>query len=170
MLPLRVLLATMVLALTIGASPARLAAQAAEHDAPEAAGTEGEEWRERPNHLAGFLGVTANADESAFTLGLDYTRRVAPGVSVGVFTDYVLGELREFIVGPMVWLYLVGNVAVELAPAAERADEEWAFVGRVGVAYEIEFGGFIAGPYAAVDLVEGRKALYVLGVAAGIPF
>ena len=169
MLPRRRVLATVALVVSAFMLPSRLAAQE-EHRGAAHVETEDENWHDHPNHLLGFMGGTFGGEESAFTLGLDYTRQVTQRVSFGGFLDYSVGPLRELVLGPMVVVFPWEGLYLEAAPAAAREDDEWHFVGRLGAGYELEFGSLLIGPYAAVDLGSGKTPLYVLGVAAGVHF
>ena len=172
MLPLRAVLPVSLLAMILSWGPSRLAAQAEGHAHVEGAAveTEAEDWHAHPNHLLGFLGATLDSEESAFTVGLDYTRQVTQRVSVGAFADYAAGGLRESIVGAMVVAYPYRGLYLEVAPAAAVEDGEWHYVQRFGAGWEFEFGNLLVGPYAAIDVASGRKPLYVLGAAAGVHF
>jgi len=170
--PSRAVLARSIVSALVLMVPSPLPAQGEPHPAHTGVTveTEDEDWHAHPNHLLGFAGSTFDAEESAFTIGLDYTRQVNQRVSVGAFADYAEGPLREFLAGPMAVVFPWKGLYLEAAPAAAREDGEWYFVGRLGTGYEVELGSLLIGPYAAIDLSSGRTPLYVLGAAAGIHF
>ena len=60
---------------------------------------------EHKNHLAVFLGVTVEEDENAFSLGVDYERRVSRRFGIGALVDYASGDVRAFVVGLPVFIH-----------------------------------------------------------------
>jgi len=137
------------------------------------------------NEVAFFLGATdEHGHDTEFTLGVDYKRRVADRVAVGGFLDHAGGELRNSLVGALVFWWPWRTLALYAGPAMEFHDgrnqdgaggddghgeggdsNENYFVVRVGAGWDFHIGehyGII--PTVILDLVEGEK-VWVYGLA-----
>jgi hypothetical protein len=145
-----------------------------------------EHGRAHNNELALFLGATdEHGHDAEFTWGADYKRRVAERWAVGVLFDYAGGELRNYVVAPMVayWPGL-GNLQLLAAPGIEYHDgrggdaqleadpghhdideDHTYFLFRLGLGYDIHLGErFGVVPNVNLDFVNGEE-VWVYGLA-----
>ena len=133
----------------------------------------------QPNHLGLFAGFTSGGEQSgdgresaAFTVGLDYERRLSPRWGIGVMGDWAFGDRRDYILAAPVFLHAGSAFRLHLAPGVERfrdgspKDAKSEFLVRTGVAYNLYFNTITLTPSLSVDFVHGEQ-LYVLGVAIG---
>ena len=133
----------------------------------------------RPNHFALFGGFTIGGQNSgdgrekaAFTVGVDYERRLSPRWGLGVMGDWAFGDRREFIVAAPVFLHTRSGLRFHLAPGIERIRKDGPreakseFLLRTGLAYDFHFGEVSLSPSFSVDFVHGEQ-LHVLGASVG---
>ena len=160
--------------------------------APSAPASEAHEVHHHSNHLALFLGGTDGKGEIgvAFTVGLDYERRLGKGLGIVALFDYAARPLEETVLGAGLMVHPTGGLVFTVAPGVlfekERGGHDAAsrsaggygessgtnaeLVLRVGVMYEIEIGErFSLAPQFDLDLL-GRDTVPVFGVSAGIGF
>jgi hypothetical protein len=138
------------------------------------------------NHLSAFLGASTHfhTDETAPTVGLDYTRRFSRRWGLGVLLDVALGEIeRDVIVGVPILVYPWRELSIWVAPGFERAsidareegqpsthETHSEFLVRFGAAYWFSLGGSLAfAPQINADVAGGHWTL-VYGVAIGAGF
>ena len=84
------------------------------------------------NHVALFAGASTLTGETpeggsgtAFTLGLDYERRLSRWFGLGLLTDFVLGGTgRAALLGVPLLVHPVGGLGLTLAPGVEFEKEE----------------------------------------------
>lgn len=122
------------------------------------------------HHVTGFAGVTFDDGEGGFTLGAQYERRFHRWYGVGAVTQAVVGKDRDFLIGPSFFLHPLEALTVGLTPGAERADEDWDFLFRLGLDYVFELKQeWTIGPTLALDFARGQR-IYVIGVSIGRTF
>lgn len=124
------------------------------------------------NKLSGFVGGTVEDEGSAFTLGLDYERRLGPHFGVGVIIDKAFGGERAFIAAGALYWHPLPPMRLDIAPGFERieAEDESAFVLRLGADYDFELTErWSLGPNVNLDLANGR-AVFVFGAELGFSF
>ncbi len=123
-----------------------------------------------PNVIAMFVGVTSeDRREEAFTLGLEYERRLNRSFGLGVIAERASGDL-DFWVFAVPFAWHNGPWKLYAAPGIEDSDAHGSeFLFRVGVEYGFEVGGFEISPQLDVDFVDGEEAL-VFGVTIGKGF
>lgn len=140
--------------------------------AAQEAGAESADLAHR-NQLALFLGGTDYEDRVAFTVGLDYERRLGERFGVGVLADWALGgEGREFVLAPAVFYRPLPRLRLDVATGIERntVEKEVAFLLRLGVDYDFELNErWSVAPNLNVDLVEG-ETVFVFGAELGYRF
>ncbi|MBP2646651.1 MAG: hypothetical protein H6Q77_275 [Gemmatimonadetes bacterium] len=124
------------------------------------------------NKLSGFVGGTVEHEGTAFTLGLDYERRLGPLFGVGVIIDKAFGGERAFIAAGALYWHPLPPMRLDIAPGFERieAEDESAFVLRLGADYDFEIKErWSLGPNVNLDLANGR-AVFVFGAELGFSF
>lgn len=133
----------------------------------------------QPNHFGLFAGLTSGGqqsgdgrDSAAFTVGLDYERRLNQRWGVGVMGDWAFGDRRDYILAVPAFLHIGRALRFHLAPGVERfrdgapKDGNSEFLIRTGVAYNLYFESITLTPSLSVDFVHGEQ-LYVLGASIG---
>ncbi len=145
-------------------APAALA-QTAEH---ESATAHAESHQYHPNMLGLFLGETFEGREEAFTIGLEYERRINKSFGVGAFAEYVSGDLDFWLYG-VPFAYHTGPWKLYVAPGVEDGEHGSEFLVRVGGEYAFEVGEFEISPQLNLDFVDSEE-VWVLGVVIGKSF
>ncbi|MEO0690878.1 MAG: hypothetical protein AAFY51_11340 [Pseudomonadota bacterium] len=127
-----------------------------------------DEQREGPHHLSVISGLTYvdEADETAYTLGIDYEYRVSDLLGVGFVAERAFGNVEATTLLAVADFHLTEGLAMQVGPGIEFAEGEEFAVGRFGVLYEFELGGgFTISPQAHYDLSELEDAfVFVVGV------
>jgi hypothetical protein len=127
---------------------------------------------------ATHVGSDGHASETGIAIGLEYARRVANWLKVGVLAEYASSETqRDYIFALPLFAHLTRGLLVVAAPGVEFAsveeagheEEETEFLMRFGTVYEFEINKWAIGPQINADLVDGHWTL-VYGVAFGIGF
>lgn len=153
------LLWTLVMGLLLAAALAdRVAAEEA-HDA-------------KPHHLSAVIGGThvPDADETVFTLGLDYEYRLNKTLGLGFVAEHAFGPLNSTTLLAVADIHIMGGLAIQTGPGVEFVDDESFFVTRIGALYEFELGeSFTLSPQLHYDISTGEDAI-VFGVAFGKAF
>jgi len=179
MISLRLALGIAIVAIT--ASPAVSLAQ--EHGAED----ESAEEAFHKNHLSLFTGGTTESSDgstsTAFSLGLDYERRLSRLVGLAGGGELVFGgEEREALVGLYFILHAMEGLVLAAGPGLEFAKEGHAegeeesgtetHAGlRIGVLYEFEVGHrYSIAPSVYTDFIEGKEPTLVWGLAFGVGF
>ena len=126
------------------------------------------------NKLSGFVGGTAEGEGVAFTLGLDYERRLGRSFGLGALVDKAYAGNRAFIAAGAFFWHPLPTVRLDIAPGVEWMstgdEEDSAFVLRFGADYDFELTErWSLGPNVNLDLAEGR-AVFVFGVELGLSF
>jgi hypothetical protein len=162
----------LALGLSIVLLPASLAAQT-EPEQPEE--------KEPPNEVALFIGGTTSTerDETSFTLGGDYLRRVGERWSLGAFAEAVFADPTTWILGPQIRLHVKKGfwlafepaleLAVEESEEAHEAEREARAIFRIGTGYDFELGKFSVSPNLSVDLSK-EKPSWLWGINIGRAF
>jgi hypothetical protein len=139
------------------------------------------EEAEPRNHAAAFVGATTSTerDETDFTLGGDYLRRLGERWSLGVFAEAVFAEHTHWVLGPQVRWHVRRGLWVAFEPVVELAKEESEgeheperearALFRIGSGYDFEVGKWSVGPNFSVD-VSREKPSWVFGVNVGQAF
>jgi hypothetical protein len=147
---------------------------------------------ERANELAVFLGGTSEDDETHFTLGVEYERRLGERLGLAVVVEHV-SEVDAWVFlapftfrpAPRLGLKLYAGPGfeskqpeIEHPPGAEEAPaseggRETFFVFRLGAGWVFELGRVSLTPQLEFDFTreqdEWRTAI-VFGVAVGFGF
>ncbi|WP_230279951.1 hypothetical protein [Croceicoccus sp. Ery15] len=153
-----------IIALTFGTGSAA--------HAQESAGEGIVEEAEGPHHLSLVIGGTHvdQADETAFTLGVDYEYRISELLGVGFVAEHAFGELDSTTLIAAADIHLFEGLAVQVGPGVEFAEGEEFLMGRLGAVYEFELGnGMTLSPQLHYDFSEGEDAV-VFGAAIGRAF
>lgn len=137
------------------------------------------------NDFAIFVGATdEHGHDTELTLGLDYRRRVANALFVGVLVDYAGGEMRNSVLAASLTWFPVGRLFVTAAPGVEfhqgrspnpgcdcggtlKSGEPEGpdrdatyFLFRLGVGWQFPIGqNFGVAPNVNVDFVNNEKVL-----------
>ena len=143
------------------------------------------------NHLSVFVGGTTESSEdissTAFSLGLDYERRITRLIGFEAGGEAVFGgEEREALVGLLLTLHPVSGLILGAGPGLEFAKEhsgtgaesegegsgtEAHLALRVGILYGFEVGHrYSIIPSFYTDFIEGKEATFVWGLAFGVGF
>lgn len=139
------------------------------------------------NHLSLFTGGTTESSDgstsTAFSLGLDYERRLSRLVGLAGGGELVFGgEQREALVGLYFLLHATEGLVLAAGPGLEFAKEGHAegedesgtetHAGlRIGVVYEFEVGHrYSIAPSIYTDFIEGKEPTFVWGLAFGVGF
>jgi len=132
-------------------------------------------WQTHPNHLSLFTAGTWEDEEVAFTLGLDYERRINGFLGLGAVVERAFGHIDATTLLAVADLHLWRGLAVQTGPGAEFIDgrgeekDEQVFVYRIGALYELEFGRATLSPQLHYDVTTDEHAV-VFGVATGFNF
>lgn len=147
---------------------------------------------ERRNEVAAIVAGTweSEEDDTFFTLGVEYERRLSARVGITVEAEHVFDLDRRIIAAPVVfrptpgWKVFAGP-GLESAkeeeegdeePGVERSDEgrDTRFLFRVGTGYVVELAErYSIGPTLSVDFVREGGAwtqAVVFGVTIGVAF
>jgi hypothetical protein len=175
------------LALTLVAS----SIQAQEAPPPRgatAAESHEEHGEEHANELGVFLGGTSENDETHFTIGVEYERRLSGRLGLGFVAEHVDGVDAWVFLAPLSFqpgrhlgLTLYAGPGFESKvpepeseeAALEERDREAFFVFRVGTSWALELGPVGLHPQVEVDFVREHDAwqtALVFGVALGFGF
>jgi hypothetical protein len=126
----------------------------------------------RRNSIGLFMGATLEADEEgAFTIGLDYERRLGAVFGIGVLADKPFGGARSsLLLGGLFW-HPVRQVRLDVAPGIEiNQGESEEFVLRLGADYDFEIRErWSIAPNVNLDFVDGRT-VWVIGAELGYSF
>ena len=127
-----------------------------------------DEADEGSHHLSVISGLTyvEEADETAYTLGIDYEYRVSELLGVGFVAERAFGDVDATTLLAVADFHLTEGLAMQVGPGIEFAEGEEFAVGRFGVLYEFELGGgFTISPQAHYDLSELEDAfVFVIGM------
>jgi len=151
----------------------------------EGAGAHEEEHHGYDNGVALFLGGTTHlgseghSSETGFAIGMEYVRRVADRVKIGLLAESASSDTQQnYIFALPLFAHLTENLALVAAPGVEFAsleeesheeENETEFLMRFGAIYEFEFDKWSIGPQIHADLAGGHWTL-VFGVSFGIGF
>ncbi len=110
------------------------------------------------------------ADETVFTLGIDYEYRVSEFLGLGAVVEYAFGELDATTVLAVADLHLWRGLALQVGPGIEFVDDETFAIGRIGALYEHELPNeFTISPQLHYDISGGEDTI-VFGIAIGRAF
>ena len=125
------------------------------------------------NHFALFLGSTqpdehGERTDAAFTVGIDYERRLNRRIGVGFLADMVTGGNREALVGLPLFLHFGKRAKFQLAPGWHEVAEshDAGLVWRTGFIWDFEVGKNTISPSIYYDITE-HENLFVVGVGIG---
>jgi hypothetical protein len=137
------------------------------------------------NHAAVFLGGTTSTerDETDFTLGGDYLRRLGEKWSLGAFAEAIFADHTNWVLGPQFrWhvrrgFWLGAEPALELAVEEEEehgdheleSEREARAIFRIATGYDFELGRWSVGPSLSVDISKEKPA-WVWGISVGAGF
>lgn len=122
------------------------------------------------NHLAFFAGFSGEVRrERAFSLGLDYERRISESFGVGALVERANGD-RDFWIAaiPFSWHRGHWKFSIALGVEHEKGHDDHGLL-RLGAGYAFEMDGFEVAPLIAVDFVDG-DTVSILGVTVGRGF
>jgi hypothetical protein len=128
------------------------------------------------HHVGLFLGNTHTDHDDGFTFGLDYEYRLNERLGLAGLVDYAT-DIESTVVGAGVFIHLLEDVRLLLAPGFENhhGDNEYLF--RTGVYYDMSLGEWDAfpegeltvSPTFIVDFVDGEEDV-VIGLTLGYEF
>ena len=124
------------------------------------------------NKLSWLVGGTVEDEGTAFTLGVDYERRLGRQFGIGVIIDKGYGSERAFIAAGALYWHPLPPMRLDIAPGFERlvAADESAFVLRFGADCDIELTRrWSLGPNVNLDFANGRT-VFVFGAELGFSF
>jgi hypothetical protein len=132
---------------------------------------EGEEHGEHRHHLSLLLGATSylEENETSFTLGVDYERRLSPRWGAGLFGEVVFADETETLLGVSGIYHATRQLELVAGVGLEFADGESELLLRLGAVYLWEKRGYSLGPFLFWDTVSGDSSL-VYGVSVGKGF
>lgn len=145
--------------------------------APQAlAQTDVEYDKEVPHHLSVVIGGTSvpSANETEFTIGVDYEYRISELLGLGAVVEYAAGDIDATTILAVADIHLWRGLALQIGPGFEIADEggdtETLAIGRFGALYEFQVGNrFTISPQVHYDISSGQDAV-VFGIALGRAF
>lgn len=150
----------------------------------EVVGTHEEEHHGHDNTVALFaggathLGSDGHSSETGFAIGLEYARRVASRLKIGLLAEYASVDTeQDYVFALPLFAHLTNSLALVVAPGVEFASIEEAgheeeateFLVRFGTIYEFELDKWVIGPQVHADLVNGHWTM-VYGVSIGVGF
>ena len=150
----------------------------------EGVGTHEEEHHGHDNAVSLFLGGATNlgsdgqSSETGFAIGLEYARRVATWLKIGLLAEYASSDTsQDYIFALPLFAHLTKNLVLVAAPGVESSsieeggleEEETEFLMRFGTIYEFELNNWAIGPQVNADLVNGHWTL-IYGMSFGIGF
>lgn len=111
-----------------------------------------------------FGGITdEDHHDPAFTLGLEYERRLSAEFGIGVIAERAFGDL-DFSVYAVPFAYHAGHLKLYAAPGIEDSRHHGSeFLFRLGAEYGFAVGEYEISPQFNIDFVDGEEAL-VLGL------
>ena len=127
---------------------------------------------DRRHHFSALIGGSYidAADETVFTLGIDYEYRVNRLLGVGFVAEQAFGDIDATTLLAVADIHVWRGLAFQIGPGVEFVDDETYAVGRFGALYEIELAGEITiSPQIHYDFSEGEDAV-VFGIAIGRAF
>lgn len=131
---------------------------------------------DEPHHFSVVIAGTniPSANETAFTIGVDYEYRINRRWGVGFVAEQAFGEIDSTTLLAVTDIHLWGGLALQIGPGVEFVDEgeqhETFAIGRIGALYELEFGDrFTISPQLHYDISSGEDAI-VFGFAIGRAF
>lgn len=145
---------------------------AATFAASAAAAQEPTTHESKPHHLSAVIGgtIVAEADETAFTLGLDYVYRLNRTLGLGFVAEHAFGAIDSTTLLAVADLHITEGLAIQTGPGVEFVDDETFFVTRLGLVYEFELGeAFTLSPQLHYDFSSGEDGI-VFGIAIGRAF
>lgn len=149
----------------------RVAAQEAQ--AAVAGAEEGNAETRFRNQASLFAGGVTEEGQVAFTIGVDYERRLGRRIGVGALAEWAFGEARAGVLAAAGYWHPVERVRVVLAAgiADHQEEDEVSFLFRIGADYDFELSPrWSVEPSLNLDLPSGREASWVFGVALGYAF
>ncbi|MEO0881293.1 MAG: hypothetical protein AAFY34_01055 [Pseudomonadota bacterium] len=127
-------------------------------------------------HVSLVLGGTSipSADETAFTIGIDYEYRLNRLIGVGAVVEHAVGDIDATTLLAVADIHIWKGLAIQAGPGVEFADEgettETFAIGRIGALYEVEIEErFTIAPQVHYDISSGPDAV-VFGLALGVAF
>ena len=116
------------------------------------------------NVIGVFGGITDDDHhDAAFTLGLEYERRLSAKFGIGVIAERAYGDL-DFSVYAVPFAYRTGHLKLYVAPGIEDSKHHGSeFLVRLGLEYGFEVGGYEIAPQFNIDFVNDEEVL-VLGL------
>ena len=127
---------------------------------------------DEPHHLSLFTGGThlPTADETGFTIGLDYEYRLNRLIGIGAVAERAFGQIDSTTLLAVVDIHVWRGFAFQLGPGIELTGNETFALGRIGGLYEFEFGpGLTVSPQIHYD-ASGTEDGLVFGLAFGMAF
>ena len=139
-----------------------------------------EEEHGHVNAVALFLGGVTHfgseddPNETGFSIGVDYARRVTSRFKVGLLAEYAFTVTeRDYIAALPLFAHLTEELVLVVAPGIELAigeegtetHKEADFLMRFGTIYEVVIDKWIFAPQVHGDVVSGHWTL-VYGIAA----
>lgn len=124
------------------------------------------------NHVSVLIGGThiRDADETAFTIGLDYEHQVSEILGLGFVVEHAFADTQATTVLAVADVHVWQGLVIQTGPGVEFVDDEEYFVSRFGLLYEFELRDhFTLAPQVHYDVSEGEDAV-VFGVAIGHSF
>lgn len=142
-------------------------------DEPPAPGEHAEqhpehEEEEGPNAVNVMLGgAFRRGDGGAFTLGIDYERRLSRLWGVGAYVDLAFGRRFAFVGGAAGYVHPWRDLVLVVGPGFEHEDGDTHALVRLGGFYEWEVGKIWIAPAAYVDIIQHKKPDVILGLNLG---
>lgn len=128
------------------------------------------EWEDEPHHVSVLLAGTAEEQESAPSIGLDYEYRASDVLGIGLVAEYAFEDIDATTLLAVADIHFTKELAIQTGPGVEFIESDEVFVYRIGVLYEMELrGGYTVSPQLHYDMTSGENAL-VFGLAFGVGF
>jgi hypothetical protein len=121
------------------------------------------------HHIGLLLGNTREESEDNFTIGLDYEYRFSQYLGIGLLSEYVGEDFRDWVGMVPLFIHPYKGFRFVAAPGILSKEEEDKFIWRLGVGYRFPIGNWTIAPEFNVDFSEGERD-YVYGVSFGYGF
>jgi hypothetical protein len=133
---------------------------------------EANEEHSHSHHVAAATGIAWHDDHSSAYLGVDYLYRLNGQWAVGGFYEEVSGDFNLRAWGLIFNRYFGHGWRVGFGPGAELKLKNNQTLGLLhfSAGYDWHRGSWSFGPNARLDLIEGGKHTYYLGVLLGYGF
>lgn len=125
---------------------------------------------EKPQRVAGVLGVAVEDGDSGMLIGANYEYRLKQGIGVGGLIDYSGGELDATVLAAAVWFRPEEQIRLLVASGFQNRHGDNDFLLRLGGSYVFALENNLSlDPGIYFDFVDGDLK-FILAVGFGVNF